>query len=88
MRGFKNKYALVLGITLFFVAAIDLLNADRFLYRSLCDFFYNMGFKSLACATFYDIPIWQAGIIVVIVVAAYFIFHAIEYHHKQSKASK
>ncbi len=87
MKGFKNKYALVLGITLFFVAAIDLLNADRFLYKNLCDFFYNLGFKSLACATFYDIPIWQAGIIVVIVVAAYFIFHAIEYHHRKTKTS-
>lgn len=87
MRGFKNKYALVLAVTLFFVAAIDLLNADRFLYKNLCDFFYGLGFKNLTCATFYDIPIWQAGIIVVIAVAAYFIFHAIEYHHKQTKTS-
>jgi len=81
----KHKYALTLGIALIIIAFIDFLNIDSFLYFNLCKIAYNLGFKSLTCTTFYDLPFWQTELVAGFLLTGYFAFHALEVHLAKSK---
>lgn len=81
----KHKYALTLGIAFIIVALIDFFNVDQFVYFNVCNFFYNLGFKSLVCPTFYDIPFWQTELVVGFLLTGYFAFHVLEEHLEKSK---
>jgi len=87
MKGLKakHKYALTLGIALIAIALIDFLNVDSFLYYNLCNISYGLGIKTLTCATFYDLPIWQTELVAGFLLTGYFAFHALEIHFAKSK---
>jgi hypothetical protein len=81
----KHKYALTLGVALIIIALVDFLNIDSFLYYNLCNIFYNLGLRTLTCATFYDLPFWQTELVAGFLLTGYFAFHALEVHLAKSK---
>lgn len=73
-------------ILFFIVAAIDLLNFDRVLYSTICQ--WTSPISKNVCPTFYDIPIWEVYLSLAILAALYHVHSEIRKSNKHLSSHK
>lgn len=65
----QHKLFFVFLILFFVVAAVDILNLDRLMYKALCDLVAPV--SGSPCPPFYDIPIWNVYLSLAMLAALY-----------------
>lgn len=74
VKSLKRKKDVITLLTLALLF-IDFSNIDRWLYKSSCTIFSN--FFPMSCPDYFDIPIWEAGVVFGTIAAAYYAYAAI-----------
>lgn len=68
------------------IAAVDILNLDRFLYKALCDAVAPI--SGSPCPPYYDIPIWNVYLSLAILATLYSVHNEVRATRRHLSAKK
>lgn len=81
-----HRLFFVFLLLFFVVAAVDILNVDRFLYKAICDAVAPV--SGSPCPPYYDIPIWHVYLSLAILAALYHVHGEIRISNKHLSSHK
>lgn len=81
-----HKLFFIFVILFLLVAAIDMLNADRILYKSICDALSPI--SGSPCPPYYDLPIWQVYLSLGILAGLYHVHNEVRTTNRHLSSNK